>query len=774
MKKIGLVTYYNSDNYGAMLQAYALQTEIRKNSCSCVIISHDRFSAQKKEFALQYVGKVSRVQKQIMTGLRYPGSLRIIAASQRKPIKRGKQLTRIKCAAFREEFFPCRTEVFYYTTDQIYKDPPICDGYVCGSDQIWNPERFTGAEPFYLDFAPEGRNRIAYAPSLAMTYIPDDMKQAYKELVSRFSDVSVREKNGCAAIEKATGITPEWVMDPTFLLTGDDWKKFSDVKIDIPERYLFCYFLGKENLIRSRTVINDAAKKLNAKVIVLPFGEHCADVGWIGMAGVGPREFVKLILNAKYIITDSFHAVSISILLQKDFSVYSGKDTSTYANRFDRIANLLEICALEDRTYTNMSDIFIEHIQYTTVNENLRPMIDRSKAFLRQALDKVEEHPQEKHLSPVLASYESCTGCSACYAVCLSNAISMSPDQAGFWRPVIDYGKCIHCGKCETSCPVRTPPQRNTENPDYCALYATGKEMRLRGSSGNAFGLFANAVIAEKGEVFGAALSEDCRQLSICGSSEVGLEKLQKSKYFEASMGKVFSQIKKDLDAGKRVLFTGTPCQAAGIRSVFGDHPGLIICDFICHGIASAKWYGMYLDEMERKYHAKARDVAFRSKAFGWRLYCMKIAFENGKQYIKSQSADPYFIDYFKNSHLRTNCYSCNRAIHSCADITFGDYWTANVKQNMEDTDEGISVVCLRTEKGKQFYADHISGRDDVFIKALTKDDIDETFVYRVRSVPKSNDVLPERFDMHPHLGMKGILRKIYYEYYVRPIKLHR
>lgn len=768
MKTIGLVTYYNSDNFGAMLQAYALKREIEKNGCRCTLISHNRFSVVHKELA---GGSGSKTARRVKTGVRHPRSLKMIASGQTKDIKRGKKRAKIKCASFRDEFFPDKTEIFYYNTDQIMKDPPIFDGYVCGSDQIWSPERFTGAEPFFLDFVPEGRPRIAYAPSLAMTTIPDGMKESYKTLVSKFSDVSVREKKGCDAIEEAVGIRPKWVCDPTFLMSQVEWEEFSDVKTDTPERYIFCYFLSKENLLRARGVINKTAAELNAKVLVLPFGEHVIDSRWIGPRDVGPREFTALIRNACYVLTDSFHGTSLSILLEKNFNVYAGMKTAEFANRFDRIANILKLSGLENRAFTDASDLKPSDIPYEAVYEKLYPFIKSSKRFLKEALDKVEEQPPVKHKPPRLASYESCTGCSACAAACPFGAVTMQPDHAGFWRPVIREELCVHCGKCEKKCPVRNPAPKSPVRPDYYAIYARDPEMRMRGSSGNAGGLFSEVILKENGEVFGAALSDDCRELSFKSASEVGLEKLQKSKYFEAGMRDVILRIREQLDLGKKVMFTGTPCQAAGVRKIFGGNPNLLICDFICHGVTPAKWFGLYLDEMEALYGAKAVDVGFRSKAMGWRLYCMKIEFDNGKTYLKSQAADPYMLDFFENNHLRTNCYSCSRALHSVADITLGDYWAVNVKHNMKDTDEGISFVCLRTEKAKRFFEENFIGNEAVFVQKLSDGEVDETLVSRVRKVPKGNDIIPEKFNIKPQLGAKGNIKKLYYEQYVRKKK---
>ena len=771
MKTIGLVTYYNSDNYGALLQAYALQREIVRDGCECTVISHNRFSVKIRENAGRKSGRLAKFGRLAKNVVRYPRSVKLRVSGLTKAVKHGKTRQQLANAAFRNAEFPATTEEFYVSTKQIMNNPPLFDGYVCGSDQIWNPERFEGAEPFFLAFAPEGRSRIAYAPSLAMTEIPAEMAERYRELVTAFSNVSVREKKGCEAVERATGVKPVHVMDPTFLMSREDWKEFGRCPADVTEPYIFCYFLSKENLLRSRKTINTLAKQLGAGVVVLPYGNHKADGSWSSFEEAGPREFVGLIDRAAYVLTDSFHGTSLSILLGKQFNVYAGTDSAAFANRFDRIRNVLEVCGLEGRRFTGRKDLDTTPIDFNAVGERLEPMVRQSKEFLQDALDKVRENgpvARGRESIPRLASYEACTGCAACSAVCPKKAIRMVSDKAGFRRPTVDEELCVRCGRCESACPILNSPSEECADAEYYAIYAKDPAMRARGSSGNAFGLLAQSVLAGGGEVFGAELSDDCRQLRMKGSDEVGLERLQKSKYFEAEMGDVHARIREALESGREVMFTGTPCQAAGVRKVFGDNPKLLICEFLCHGVVSDEWFGRYLTEMESRYGAKAEEVSFRSKALGWKMYCMKIRFANGKEYLKTRFSDPYYIDFFANRHLRTNCYNCDRLRRSAADITVGDYWAAAKRNNMEDTDEGISVVRLRTKRGRDCFRVVLEGGETA-VRPLTAADVDETFVSRTRKVPAGCDELPEHFPMKPRLSLKARIYRIYAEYIQKP-----
>jgi len=767
MKKIGLVTLYNSDNYGAMLQAYALQQSIISCGCICEIVSHNRFGAEISRNPSVRNSKLARLYSGVKLALRNPGFVRLNLErlSKRKKWERKRQ--KLKCEAFRDEYLSQRSYIHYQSAEQIKTDPPLCDGFVCGSDQIWNPERINGSGPFFLDFVPEGLARIAYAPSIGVDTIPQEFWPLYKERISNFDAVSVRESDGCSALKEATRISVECVLDPTFLLDQQEWQSLANHDV-IKGNYIFCYFLSKQNLASMRKQINRIAKEKKAKVVILPAPYKAIDKGWMTIYDAGPKEFLGLISQALIVLTDSFHGTALSIQLKKDFCTYNGMTVSSYAKRFGRVENILKICGLQDRVISEKSCFPDTQIDYQSVGKKIWPEIQKSKAFLQDALDQVEpKHWPVRKEPDYLASKETCTGCGACAAVCKTGALVMQQEESGFWHPQVNMEKCVKCGQCVKLCPVRHPLNVSHQDLFFKAVWATDPLQRTKGSSGNAFGLLSNLVLQDGGVVYGAAMGDDCRTLSCRSTDEVPLEKIQKSKYYESAMLNVYQRIEQDLARGKRVLFCGTPCQVIGMRVYFGKNDKLILCDFICHGVPSEKCFGSYLSSLEKKYRSKAVRVSFRSKALGWKTHCIQVDFENGNKYFKTRYADPYFIDFFTNRHLRTSCYACTRVLHSAADISLGDYWAVSSKKNIPDTDEGISVVVLRTSCGKQLFAKLEDSRKGE-VWELSNKDVDETYTSRMRNVPKNNDVVPKSFPMKNKYSLRQITQIIYYELFLK------
>ncbi len=298
-----------------------------------------------------------------------------------------------------------------------------------------------------------------------------------------------------------------------------------------------------------------------------------------------------------------------------------------------------------------------------------------------------------------------CVACGACVSVCACKAIAIKKDENGFYMPVIDEAVCVECGSCQRVCPVNSRLDGvSWENGTYYAVWATDKQQRLAGSSGGAFGLLADEVIAQGGVVFGAAYSDDMKCVYQTSTDDVSLDRLKKSKYVESYTGDVFTKVKKALESGRQVLYCGTSCQIDGLRNYLKKpYDNLLICDFLCHGVPAAGVYEKYISNLEERY-GKAVLVDFRSKHYGWKAYCSKVNFESGKVYVKTRFQDPYLRMFFENAVLRDACYSCKRLNESNADITIGDFWRV-ADTDIPDTDDGISLVGVHTQAGKDAVA---------------------------------------------------------------------
>ena len=232
------------------------------------------------------------------------------------------------------------------------------------------------------------------------------------------------------------------------------------------------------------------------------------------------------------------------------------------------------------------------------------------------------------------------------------------------------------------------------------ACYNTNEEIRLASSSGGVFSLLAEQVLADGGIVYGCAMTRDCYGAQLIRvSDKQDLRLLRGSKYLQATMGDILLSVKSDLCANKLVLFSGTGCQINGLkRFLRKDYDNLLCVDVICHGVPSPSLWKMYVQYRE-KHYGKIKAVNFRCKNHGWRYYGIKVG-----QHFISKDEDPYMQMFLKDKCLRPSCYACMAKKDKKSDITLADFWKIeNVAPEMND-EKGISLVLVRTERGKQIF----------------------------------------------------------------------
>lgn len=291
-------------------------------------------------------------------------------------------------------------------------------------------------------------------------------------------------------------------------------------------------------------------------------------------------------------------------------------------------------------------------------------------------------------------SSNKCTGCGACLNSCPFDAIKKEEDEYGFWYPVVDKNKCKNCGKCEKACPILH--SETHKMPNICYAVMANTEIRMKSSSGGIFTLVAQNILNKNGYVCGAAFSNDWNVEHIIINNIEDLDKLRTSKYIQSTIGNAYSEIKTLLENNKPVLFTGTPCQVAGLYSFLGkDYNNLITIDFACHGVPSQKIWQTYLNENFDK--SQIKKINFRDKfKKGWSC-TNKFTMKNGENIIEQT----YFRGFSQNLYLRSSCYNCNFAKYErCSDLTIADFWGIK-KYNPKYTDgKGTSVLLINTKKG--------------------------------------------------------------------------
>lgn len=250
---------------------------------------------------------------------------------------------------------------------------------------------------------------------------------------------------------------------------------------------------------------------------------------------------------------------------------------------------------------------------------------------------------------------DDCCGCGACSQICPQECIELIEDPEGFVYPQVLKNYCLECGLCERACPIINSSAKCSIDvkPDAYIGYAKDLDIRLRSSSGGLFSLLAKIVLHSKGKVYGAAFDHNMMVHHIGISDESELFKLQGSKYHQSNTENCYCDAKQALDCGQLVLYSGTACQIAGLKSFLKkDYGNLITVDVLCHGAPSPKVWKKYLSEQEASHGSKAISASFRGKSFGWKKYSISIDFENGTKCERVHTDDPYMTLFLRNMSL--------------------------------------------------------------------------------------------------------------------------
>lgn len=256
----------------------------------------------------------------------------------------------------------------------------------------------------------------------------------------------------------------------------------------------------------------------------------------------------------------------------------------------------------------------------------------------------------------------------------------MKPDADGFLYPEIDPNKCVECGVCKRVCKYKTSDLNAVEST-YAVTNRDEKQI-MKAASGGLFSAAASAILSDGGCVFVATLTFDSGHPDthhIMVENKEELWKLQGSKYVQSRIGRTYQQAKECLQNGRTVLFSGTPCQIAGLKSYLGKvYENLYTMDLICHGVPSAEFFDGYIQELNKKYRGKVTEYKFRDKTKGWG---MNTAFEivrgdKKTTIFKTAKVQSYLSLFYDYKIFRENCYSCPYAGSSrVGDMTIGDYW---------------------------------------------------------------------------------------------------
>lgn len=315
----------------------------------------------------------------------------------------------------------------------------------------------------------------------------------------------------------------------------------------------------------------------------------------------------------------------------------------------------------------------------------------------------------------IIVNYEKCTGCAACSNICPKKAIRIQESLEGFCYPIIDSENCIGCGKCKQVCQCDNELNLARSIGKCYAAWAS-EEIKMKSSSGGVFSLLAKYIIQEKnGFVCGAAFVDSTQVKHIIVDIEEEIVRLRNSKYIQSEIGNTYHEIKILLNEGRQVLFTGTPCQIAGLYHYLGSEPeNLYTIDILCHGVPSQKMFNKYISEEFQGENVKF--INFRDKSRGW-TYQLRMKLETDKKiYSLNINESPYYKAFVKSMCLRRSCYQCDySSSHRLGDITLGDFWRIWDYSRSLDDRKGTSVVLINSIKGKKlFQAIHLQKVEEV------------------------------------------------------------
>lgn len=300
-----------------------------------------------------------------------------------------------------------------------------------------------------------------------------------------------------------------------------------------------------------------------------------------------------------------------------------------------------------------------------------------------------------------------CTGCTACYNICPVKAISMKENEEGFLYPSVDYSKCIKCGKCISICPtINHKLSNNDESVDVYVAYNTDEKIRVRSSSGGVFTLIAENILNDGGIVYGVAFDDQWNVVHRRVDNINDLDLLRGSKYVQSNLCDAYSRCVYDLKSGKKVLFSGTPCQITGLYSFLGKpYNNLFTVDIICHGVPSPLVWRKYLSE--RFEVSNIKSINFRSKTNGWSNFSVKIEQRNKLNYEIKANKDVFMKGFLDNLYLRASCHNCRfKSVGRFSDITLADAWGVEEFKPELYCSTGTSMVLIQSERGKKLLND--------------------------------------------------------------------
>jgi coenzyme F420-reducing hydrogenase beta subunit len=685
--KTGLVTFYHIHHYGALLQAAATERAVEALGSGCEIIDY-------------FVNQDNRL-------FRKPTGLGSAAADAHTALHYQALKTRYqRFEQFSRDHLRVSSHRFESLTELSRAELPY-DVILSGSDQIWNPTIFPDKrfDPVFFG-AFSQRRKIAYAPSFGVPRIPDGMEGQLKGYLAGFSHLSVREKQGQEILRAITGQEAPVVLDPTLLLTKEQWAAMVRRPEGYPTgNYILCYCISKPGALAP--YIRQLSETTGLPVVQLCGVRQKVHPQARCVLDAGPAEFLALFQNAAYVCTNSFHGTVFSVQFQKTFFT-AVSPSELAAPETSRTFSLLTRLGLADRIIGRGDSAELDtEIDWASVEGRLHSQRQTSLDYLRAALEDVPyvvPSADPEPSAPTLADHEHCTGCTACASVCPKDAIAMERDREGFSYPVIDESLCVRCGRCSTACPALRQRERSPL-PAAFAAWNRDDAIRRDSTSGGAFTAIAEYILEDGGVVFGAAMDGRQHLRHIACFRKEDLWRLRGAKYVQSDLDGIFRDIREALKT-RQVLFSGTPCQVDGLYRFLGGRPeNLTTCDLVCHGVPSPGVWEDTVQSIEKRKGKTLRAVRFRNKVTGWKNSHFTTVYDNGTVDTAPLFRTEYGRAFGRALFLRPCCHRCAYTnLNRPGDFTLGDFWGLEPDELTDQQQKGVSLLLVNTAHGSYLF----------------------------------------------------------------------
>lgn len=359
----------------------------------------------------------------------------------------------------------------------------------------------------------------------------------------------------------------------------------------------------------------------------------------------------------------------------------------------------------------------------------------------------------------------SCVGCRSCELSCPRQCISFKTNLEGFLYPVINTKECINCGQCSKHCPVNNKNIIFSKPINIYGLINKNRKDILKSASGGASDVIARHILQNDGVVFGCAYNENLSVCHIAITDISDLWKIQSSKYVQSDIKECYKECKQYVQSGKYVLFTGTPCQIAGLYAYLGENSfkNLFTLDLICHGVPSPLLFSRYIGYLEKKIHEKILYYNFRYKGRkGWGTYYYYYSANKSK--TGSLDFDKYGMHFLNGDCYRESCYNCMYAkLERVSDITVGDFWGIEKVKHDIDIRNGVSMVLVNSLKGK-YLLDNINENTIIFETDKEKSIIKQNNLKKPTTRPESRNFFYcgiENEDFFENMKLRFTIKKI-------------